>query len=337
MRSRFSHLSIALWCVASAAVLGFLGCEWGGAHDNTWNDGYSWANFTGTYRFVNAVLYVSATEEDSESKRLKSVMGFAKETSFPVYNGQVNVQMTSATKASGVLPNVNGVLVDSVSIKVSTKGGVISLASDSGGTLHGDKGAEGEVTSGGTWSINLPTAANAKTGNPVAITYKYYGKAGGGGSSDDSSSDDSSSGGGSSGGGSGSGGSSGSGGGASYPLSFLKVTQQGNKLTMTGDNGVVYKGQLTGASTSKDGYVAAQQVRLSFEVSSASGLKITGHFSGVWSGASDKLYGVLSERTIQGTHSRAGNFVGAAADTTIRVSDLEINEAGKDSVVGAEE
>ncbi len=116
-------------------------------------------------------------------------------------------------------------------------------------------------------------------------------------------------------------------------LSFLKVTQQGNKLTMTGDSGMVYKGQLTGASTSKDGYVAAQQIRLSFQVTSATGnMTIIGHFSGVWSGAADKQYGVLSDRTIQGTHNRAGNFVGVAADTTIKVPDITISEVGENSV-----
>ncbi len=101
---------------------------------------------------------------------------------------------------------------------------------------------------------------------------------------------------------------------------------------MVSDRGVVYTGQITGASTSKDGYVAAQQVRLSFEVSEPTGLKITGHFSGTWSGASDKNYGVLSDRTIQGTHNRAGNFVGVAADTTIKVPNLTISEVGESSV-----
>ena len=102
---------------------------------------------------------------------------------------------------------------------------------------------------------------------------------------------------------------------------------------MIGDSGMVYKGQLTGASTSKDGYVAAQQVRLSFEVTSATGnMKITGHFSGVWSGAADKQYGVLSERTIQGTHNRAGNFVGVAADTTIKVPEVSLSEEGEGGI-----
>ena len=44
MHSRFSYLAIA-----SLAAVAFSGCEWGGAHENTWNDGYSWANFTEAY------------------------------------------------------------------------------------------------------------------------------------------------------------------------------------------------------------------------------------------------------------------------------------------------
>ena len=363
MRSRFSYLTIAFWAIASIAVLAFLGCEWGGAHENTWNDGYSWANFTGTYRFVRAVYYLPLASSGSEpdSKQLKSVKDFAKETEYPIYNGQANGRMDAQTKASGTFSVVMGLVPGSVEMTVSCtkKSGTAKITSDSSNNLIYKGKAVGNVTDKGTWSFSLPLAAGAQAGDWIGITYQYKGNPSGGGSSSSGggssssssgggSSSSSSSGGGSSsssssGGGSSSSSSSGggsssssSGGGApnnAVYLSFLKVTQQGNKLTMIGDSGMVYKGQLTGASTSKDGYVAAQQVRLSFEATSATGnMKIIGHFSGVWSGSAEKQYGVLSERTIQGTHNRAGNFVGTAADTTIKVPDITISEVGVNSV-----
>ena len=109
-------------------------------------------------------------------------------------------------------------------------------------------------------------------------------------------------------------------------LSYLNVTQKGNKFTMTGDSGMVYSGRITGSNVGRDDYQAARTIYISFEASSANGQKITGNFSGVWSGASDKNYGVLSNRQIHGTHSRSGNFVGVAADTTITIPDIDVSE-----------
>ena len=305
MHFRISYLSFAF-----VAALAFSGCEWGGAHENTWNDGYSWANFTGTYRFVNAVYYLPLASSDSasESKQLESVKGFAKDVVSAEYGGQAIASMSSPLSAGGSLSVANGLVPGSVVMEVSLKnGGVAVITADSANNLVYNGQTVGSVTDSGTWNFTLPVEANTSEGDSIVMNYKYYGS-NGSGDNDDTPNN------------------------AVY-LSFLKVTQQGNKLTMIGDSGMVYKGQLTGASTSKDGYVAAQQVRLSFEATSATGnMKIIGHFSGVWSGSAEKQYGVLSERTIQGTHNRAGNFVGVAADTTIRVPDITISEVGESSV-----
>ena len=302
------HFRISYPSIAIVAALAFSGCEWGGAHENTWNDGYSWANFTGTYRFVKAVYYMptSSSDSDSDSKQLKLINGFAKEAASAEYSGQAIASMSSSTSAGGSLAVANGLVPGSVDMTVSLKnGGTATIISDSANNLVYKGATVGTVTESGAWHFTLPVEANASEGDTIAVNYKYFGS----GDGDDQKPDN-----------------------AVY-LSFLKVTQQGNKLTMIGDSGMVYKGQLTGASTSKDGYVAAQQVRLSFQVTSATGnMTIIGHFSGVWSGAAEKQYGVLSERTIQGTHNRAGNFVGAAADTTIKVPDITISEVGENSV-----
>jgi hypothetical protein len=230
--------------------------------------------------------------------------------------------MTSEASAAGSIPAGNGLVPGSLNIVVPLQnGGVAAITSDSANNLIYKDQTVGSVTESGTWNFTLPVTANASEGDAITLGYQYYSNTGDSGGGTDSNDDNNNN----------SNDSNFQPSNAVY-LSFLKVTQQGNKLTMISDSGVVYKGQLTGASTSKDGYVAAQQVRLSFEVSEPKGLKITGHFSGVWSGAADKNYGVLSERTIQGTHSRAGNFVGAAADTTIRVPDITISEVGESSI-----
>ncbi len=290
MNYRFSHLAII-----TAAALAFSGCEWGGAHDDTWNDGYSWANFTGTYRFVKAVVYSSASSE-SESESSETT-----ETAKKIINGSANAKMSSASEAGGTVKAGEGIVEGSFQAKVNGK----SITDDKAGNLVYNGAAVGSIAySSGSWhfkSINL----NANAGDNVAITYKYYDAAGAGGGS----------------------------GGGSGPyqnatsLSYLKVTQQGNRLTMTGDKGITYTGRITGSNVGRDDYQAARTIYVSFETASSDGKrKITGNFSGVWSGATDKSYGVLSERQIHGTHSQAGNFVGVAADTTIKVPEITVSE-----------
>jgi uncharacterized membrane protein YgcG len=189
MHSRFFNPAIASWAIASAAVLAFLGCEWGGSHENTWNDGYSWANFTGTYRFVNAVYYMptaTATIPMATSARVGSAMDFAKDettATFPIYDGWANDSMHTATSAGGSIAVVNGLVPGSLSITVQTSAGTVTISSDSSNNLYFKGKSVGTVTSAGAWNFTLPITAVAKKGDKIGLTYKYYGKAGGGGSS----------------------------------------------------------------------------------------------------------------------------------------------------------
>ena len=290
MHSRFSYLALF-----SAAALAFSGCEWGGAHEDTWNDGYSWANFTGTYRFVKAVVYAassSSTDSTSES---------TSEAKTVELSGSSNGRMDSDTQGSGQITKLGtGIVPGTFKAKV----GNVTIQDNGSGTLTigGSTISSSIDYANGGWSFTS-SKVNAKAGDNIGVTYKYYSTAGGGGG----------------GGGSGSE-------GTSTTLSFLKVTQQGNTFTMTGDNGITYTGKITGSNVDRDNYAAARTVYISFDVASANGMKITGNFSGVWSGASEKSYGVLSDRQIHGTHSRAGNFVGVAADTTITVPTISVSE-----------
>ncbi len=302
MHSRFSYLAIA-----SLAAIAFSGCEWGGAHENTWNDGYSWANFTGTYRFTKAVVFLpNQTKTDTTDTTETTETTTTDTTKYDVKSNKVSATMATDTTASGSVPAGDSGIVPG-SFKVTVNGTTASDTGKDGKLYLGSTDVESVDYTGGSWSISS-ILFYANKGDPVSISYSYQNKIVIPPVVDPDPEP------------------------GTYPsysmvnLSFLKVTQQGNKLTMTGDSGVVYTGRLTGASTSKDGYVAAQTVRLSFEVSSGNGDTITGHFSGLWSGASDKNYGTLSERQIHGTHSRAGNFVGTAADTTITVPTVQVSE-----------
>ena len=280
MHSRFSYLAIV-----SAATLAFSGCEWGGAHENTWNDGYSWANFTGTYRFVNALITPSAADDD----------GTQTDTDLVEHNGSGGGKMETSSKASGkVSPVGEGIIPGSFALTLTV--GVID-DSQQDGTLYRGSQAVGSVSySTGAWSINSYVGAAANSA--ISISYRYWDK----GSPKVPKGADPS------------------------KISYLNVTQLGNKLTMTGDSGIVYSGRITGSNVGRNDYQSARSIYISFEASSANGQRITGNFSGEWSGASDKSYGVLSNRKVNGTHSRAGNFVGVAADKTIYVADLSINE-----------
>lgn len=284
-----------LFSLCAASAIALTGCEWGSSGDNTWNDSYSWANFTGTYRFTKAVIASASGDSESDSGSSSSVPTITS-------HGSANTTMTSTTQAGGTLSPVGtgGITPGSVKIKVLTStivdngSGSLTLNGSSIGTIAYDSGV---------WSFTTSGIKGSAQGTQVSITWDYTTSSG---ASTTKAKDGSTQ--------------------TSIPISYLNVVQRGNKLTMSGDSGIVYSGQLTGASMGSDGYAAAQTVHLSFSVSSGSGSKITGSFSGVWSGASDKNYGTLSSRQIHGTFSNGMTFVGTAADVTIHVPDTTVSE-----------
>ena len=171
----------------------------------------------------------------------------------------------------GVVSDIgSGIVPGSVTIAVTDAHSNYTLEDNGQGAVAGEGGTSGTINYlTGAWSVNL---GGEKVDNPtVAVTYSFNG------------------------------GTSGSDAGIS--ITFLHVTQKGNLLTMRDSNGTTYSGRITGASTPKDGSMAAQDVRVSFEVASASGVKIVGHFSGDWSGAPAGAAGVLSNRLISATIS----------------------------------
>lgn len=267
-----------LFSLCAASAIALTGCEWGSSGDNTWNDSYAWANFTGTYRFTKAIVAGEGGEEETTESYTR--------------NGQVNVTAQSSSQIGGVLEKGTGGIVPG-SVKIT---GAFGTATDDGsGNLVLNGNNRGKVSySGGTWNMS---GLDLVVGSQVNVVWQYK----------TASTTATSS-------------------GTAVVLSYLNVVQKGNKLTLSGDSGQVYSGQLSGASMRPDGYVAAQTVYLSFSASSSSGRKITGSLSGVWSGASDKNYGTLSSRQIHGTFSDGTTFVGTAADVTIHVPDTTVSE-----------
>lgn len=280
MHSRFSYLA-----VASLAALVFSGCEWGGSHDNTWNDAYAWADFTGTYRFVNAII-IPGDDGGEDGTVIHHGTGTGRLSTSSGASGKVSPVGT------GIIPGTFSMSIDGVGVSDVNKDGILILDGNSVGTVS---------YTGGGWSITAYVGKPA--GAPINITYDY--KTVGPYVTPTGT--------------------------ETVPISYLNVIQQGNKFTMTGDSGIKYTGKMTGSNVSKDDYVAARTVNISFEVSSANGQRIVGNFSGIWSGASDTHYGVLSNRKVNGTHSRAGNFVGVAADKSIYINDIVTTEIGPSS------
>lgn len=278
-----------LFSLCAASAIALTGCDWGSSGDNTWNDAYAWANFTGTYRFTQAIVATAKGDDDGSSSGVH-------ESSLTAFNGKLNsagdgatIQLIADKGKKGDDAIVRGsvtVQIKDIPLVVNPATGGISYSGHSLGNIDY---AGGVITITGAAILGYPG------GTSVTGKYKYYEN-------------------------------------DTVPptektvLSYLNVIQKGNKVTMSGDSGIVYSGQLTGASMGSDGYVAAQTVYLSFSVASGSGDKITGSFSGVWSGAGDSTFGNMTQRQIHGTLSNGTTFVGTAADVTISVPQATVSE-----------
>lgn len=134
---------------AAACVVSLSGCDWGGAHENTWNDAYSWLNFTGTYKLANAV---QITNEEEPQVSLLS--------------GSFNFKTSSASMSVAHTLNPVGIGVDpgSFSVKIGDQVGT----DDKNGNIVGS--FNGTINySSGAWSVNCKVLA----GTSVSENWKY--------------------------------------------------------------------------------------------------------------------------------------------------------------------
>ncbi len=278
--------TIALCAVAAAGLLA--GCEWSTSseHNSSWNDSYNWVNFSGTYRSAAGGMLVTDY------------------TSTPSTPGATNTY--TATESGGALAggslsasgkaSKHPIVPKSFTLQV---GSDVSLADDGTGTLSGSGGTGTVSYDAGTWSFTLADTQWASWKRNITIAYAY--QVGNSGSS--------------------SGTKSGSSGKAIY--SFV-VAQQGEKLTITDNNGATYKGHISNlrstsgvASTNtmpRDGDVIVASFSTSGTSAAGMGVTITGTFQG------NVASSVFTGRTMQGTWIEAGGKTGDINGTTTSVA-----------------
>lgn len=140
---------------AAACAVALSGCDWGGAHENTWSDAYSWLNFTGTYRLSNAVQVSTDGGEEEEAK----VSLIPKSFTFKTSKLAMGVTHTLSPVGDGVEPGSFSVTIGNQS-GTDDKDGHISGAFT--GTIN---------YSSGVWSVDDNFKIPA--GTSVSETWKY--------------------------------------------------------------------------------------------------------------------------------------------------------------------
>lgn len=279
-------LGIAMCAVVAAGLMA--GCEWSTSseHNSSWNDSYNWVNFSGTYRSAAGGMLVTDY------------------TSTPSTPGATNTY--TATESGGSLAggslsasgkaSKHPIVPKSFTLQV---GSDVSLADDGTGTLSGSGGTGTVSYDAGTWSFTLADTQWSQWKRNITISYAY--QVGNSGSS--------------------SGTKSGSSGKAIY--SFV-VAQQGEKLTITDNNGATYKGHIsnlrsTSGMTStnsmpRDGDVIVASFSTSGTSAAGKQVTITGTFQG------NVASSVFTGRTMQGTWIEAGGKTGDINGTTTSVA-----------------
>ena len=278
--------TIALCAVAAAGLLA--GCEWSTSseHNSSWNDSYNWVNFSGTYRSAAGGMLV--TDYTSTPSTPGSTNTYTSTES----GGSLAGGSLSASGKVGKHPVVPG----SMTIQI---GSDVSLSDDGSGTLTGAGGSGTVSYDGGTWSFTLADTQWSSRKRGIEISYAYL----------------------VSNGGSASGARSGSSGKAIY--SFV-VVQQGEKLTITDNNGAAYKGRIgelrstSGVnptnSMPRDGDVIVATFSTSGTSAAGKQVTITGTFQG------NVASSVFTGRTMQGTWIEAGGKTGDINGTTTSVA-----------------
>lgn len=281
---------------AAAALLAatLVGCDWGGvSSEESWNDAYAWANFSGTYKLVTEIVPESGEEGGGtnlqEIENVNKISNVSGQRLSPVGDGIVSVQIScktwyidsSAISAQNPEGKVGPILVSFVSVGDNDVN--ITLKPKAGQadvpvcTVDKKSGAI-DFTLGSNYHLIEATVTYVyKTAVPVSAG------AIGSGTVD-----------------------------APAPITWLNVTQKGNLLTLQDNDGRTYSGKITGAScpdADAGGYVVAGHIRFSFEATCTanSAITISGSLSGDWSGAQNETSGIINNRTMDASFSNGGS------------------------------
>lgn len=291
----------------SAAI--FAGCEWGGVHSGeSWNDAYSWANFTGTYKLVSAV---SADTSSSSSGSSSSTTDTSTTTTVTTTNLVATSQTFAFSESKSTYSGLKTpVYPGKTSISFSGFGDTFSDNGDGSFSHSGDGSASASINySSGSVSVNFVGQRDPCT---MTVRYTYYTvttKTTTNGKTTTTTTNPSSS--------------SSSSRTTSVPITWLNLTQKGNLLTFQDNNHVIYSGKITGAScpkASEGGYMPAGHIRFTFEAKAGNGATISGSVSGDWSGASTATTGTIANRTIDATYHNgrsSAQFQAVSGTTTV--------------------
>jgi hypothetical protein len=317
-----SFLNFGLALVLAGLVSG---CEWDGSgSEGSWNDSYSWINFSGLYRGSNGPIvgnFTTATVTD-DAPDTTPVNVVNNENGGTAPDGQ--------TVLNGVLAHKPGITPGSVTIVflVGSPGGSSGTATDNGsGVLSGSVNLVGLDPSSalpmtgtinydtGAWTLNL-SSPGLLSPSPIRISYTYSATAaatGGTGSSTLSI--------------------------AGGDVNTMLVEQVGNRLRFVDSNGNEYSGVLSVVSLAggdRTG-LSSGDVSATYEVKgTAAGktIKITGSFTGAYvapgsssdegeSSTASVLYGSMTRRIIEGIWMQPGGTAdvkGVAPSLTVAVT-----------------
>jgi hypothetical protein len=338
MKTSLLPLSIA----AVAAALA--GCEWGGVHSGeSWNDAYSWANFSGTYKLVTTITptdgsgsSTSSTTTTTSTSTTGSGSGSGGSTTTThVVTNIVDVNWSGKYSGNTTTygPGKSNILVGSVTITVA---GLEGSFSDASGVLTYSGSTANSATfdyKTGHFTLTLVNDAyfmgrsvkltaqqqtlktvtdssgsgTTNNGDGTTTTTTTTTTTNGDGSSTTTTTATK----------------------TSY-IQWLNLTQKGNLLTFKDNYGTTYSGRITGAScptADQGGYITAAHVRFPFEATCTSDSRITlsGSLSGDWSGGSSATSGTLANRTIDATyHTGRSAAQFQAVSGTVTISPQEI-------------
>ncbi len=346
-----SILPITATAATAAVVAAVLcGCEWGGVHSGeSWNDAYSWANFSGTYKLVTVVVPPDTTSGSSSTSSTTTTTststtgggtsggGTTTESTTTIVETTNTVSWTGTYKGNTEIYNTgkHNVRVGSVTITVA---GLEGSFSDADGALKYSGPTANTASfnySAGSFTLNLVNDTYfmgkeikfegqqiTKKSKPSGSSSTSTTTNNGDGTTtttttttttntDGTSSTSSTS------------------TKTSY-IQWLNITQKGNLLTIKDNYGTTYSGRITGAScptADQGGYITAAHIRFPFEATCTSNSRITlsGSLSGDWSGGSSATSGTLANRAIDATYhtgSSAAQF--QAVSGSVSISPQEI-------------
>ena len=283
----------AIVTVLMCVCLAVIGCKWNTGDDaESWSDSYNWVNFSGTYRAVGGGILIT------DYTTTPTIPGETNQ-----YHGADSATLkggsTSASGTTSKKPIIPG------SFSISVGGITISDAGTKDGSLVGSNGSGSITYATGVWQLNVDFAFNQNEPIEVAYTYQTSHSGSNGGTS------------------------SGVSGKTIY--SFI-ISQQGQHISLTDNNGCVYDGYVksmrsTSGSertdeTAKWLPVAGDVIVATFECSgtSAAGVnvKIVGTLQGTVSGGN-----YFAGRTMTGTWiepSKTGDINGVSDTLKINVS-----------------